>query len=210
MNINYYEVIAFIISLYSFLYGIYFLSKKNIYNQLFVYASGCYLLEELWVIVNSLFGYIDGLLTVRLFGIFGTFCFLLTASVKQFENKKDYITDPAIAIKSLFAPFVLLLIFLINLIFFFSSNTIVGFILLLPMIIASYFNLKALLLSRKYKSLDKNKFINIFSLLFYIFNGAYLYPFIISSKLIVGLYDIFVTIIMFILVFLNKRSINDE
>lgn len=206
MHINYYEVLAFIVSVITFLYGCLFLVKKDMYNKLFLYASGCYLLEELWVIVNYLFGHIDSLLTVRLFGIFGMYCFLLTASIIQLERVKE----KRINIKAFIAPIIFFIIYLLGCIYYSSSYALLGFVIFLPMFVASYYNLKALLLISKNKSLKKNKLINIFSILFYVLNMSYLFPIISLNRSMLGTYDLFVNIIMFILIILNKRSVKNE
>lgn len=70
-----FELLAFDVSAKAFGYGAFHLFRKGKpkYFQLFVCAAGCYMLEELRVIVNSLLGSgsRDGLVTVRLFGFFG-------------------------------------------------------------------------------------------------------------------------------------------
>ena len=72
--IKLFEMLAFAISVIAFGYGVGAFYRQNTlrYFQLYVCAAGCYMLEELWVIVNSLFGNgsQDGLVTVRLIGFF--------------------------------------------------------------------------------------------------------------------------------------------
>lgn len=208
MHVNLYEITAFTISLCTFIYGIIFLSQKSDYNKLFLYASGCYLLEELWVIVNLLFGHIEGLVTVRLVGLFGTYCFLLTASVKQFETIKK--VDESINKRSIIIPIILLIIFGLNSINYSGVQIILGIALTLPIVFASYYNSKAILLSNRYKVLKDNKMINLISLLFYILNLIYLFPVITSSKILLEIFDIIASLVIFSLIFLNKRGVNSE
>lgn len=204
MHINIYEIIAVFISLCSFIYGIIFLSKKKTFNRLYLYAAGCYLLEELWVIVNSSFGHIDSLVTVRLFGIIGTYSFLLTAGINEFDGINN--KDASYKLISLILPVIFLVLFLINKIYIYNENVILGLIVLCPMLIASYFNLKGILLSKKYNKLKKYRLINIVTIIFYILNFLYYYPFISSNTDILVLYDILVSMVLFILIVLNKRE----
>lgn len=52
------ELLAFATSVVAFGYGAIHLFKKGVidYFKHYIYATGCYMLEELWVIVNSLLG----------------------------------------------------------------------------------------------------------------------------------------------------------
>lgn len=208
MHINIYEIIAVFISTISVIYGIVFLSKRQLFNRVYLYAACCYLLEELWVIVNSLFGHIEGLVTIRLFGIFGTFSFFLTAGIIEINdiNNKDIVIE----IKSLILPFLFLILYFINIVNIYTENIVLGLVLLLPMILASYFNLKSLLLCQKYKKLQKYKLINIYTIVFYILNFIYYYPFISANTNILVMYDVVVALVLFIILIINKRSVYNE
>lgn len=90
MHLKLLELLAFLISAICFLYGGVKLFKKETlpFFYYLVCASGCYALEELWSIVNTIFGPREGaLLSVRLFGIFGCFCFMLSAFLNPPEKE---------------------------------------------------------------------------------------------------------------------------
>ena len=178
--------------------------KKKTFNRLYLYAAGCYLLEELWVIVNNLFGHVEGLITVRLFGIVGTYSFLLAAGINELEktDNKNIFSK----IIPLILPITFLVLFLTNKAYTSKENIILGLMVLCPMIISSYFSLKAILLSKKYKKLKNYRLINIFTIIFYILNFLYYYPFISKNTNILVLYDIFVNAMFLVLIILNKRE----
>ena len=87
------EVTAFAFSVAAFVYGVLHILRKNApnYFKLYVFAVGCYMLEELWFIVffflaNSTY---DGIVTVRLFGVFGCLCFMLSSNANEFDKLVD-------------------------------------------------------------------------------------------------------------------------
>ena len=93
MHLKLLELLAFLISAICFCYGGTKLFKKETlpFFYYLVCASGCYALEELWSIVDTIFGPgKESLLSVRLFGIFGCFCFMLSAFLSPPEKDRDY------------------------------------------------------------------------------------------------------------------------
>lgn len=110
------------------------------------------MLEELWVIVNSLFGNgsEDGLVTVRLFGFFGCLCFMLSANMGEFDKVVDEKRDTKADFAALIAPAVLLVIYAIYAFAPANDGTtlvvVLGFISISPALPAAYLSLKHLLL----------------------------------------------------------------
>lgn len=205
MKINGYEITAFVISLIAFIKGLNFLlnKKTNIYNQLLVYASGSYLLEEFWVIVNELFGKNDSLFSVRLISIFGCFLFLLSYSIKT--NK--LIKNSNAKFYSLLIPIVISVCYYIVVLKAHAQNILIGITTVFPLIIASYFNFKYIL------SKNNNKYIKYISMLLILTNFVnitYFIPFISNNILISGLIDISMSLIILFINILNKRSVINE
>lgn len=150
------ELTGFLISSISFLIGARYLSSKKtpMYFRLFFYASGCYMLEEIWVVTNLLFGDPSTLqpITVRLLGIFGYFEFLVSANRREI----DRLVDEGIGgnrQKRLLTFLVPMLCSIPYLYFFFSSvnpfstvQRIIVVVCCIPSVTATYFCAKHLLL----------------------------------------------------------------
>lgn len=205
MKINVYEITSFVIALAAFIIGFKVLinKKSNICNQLIVYASGSYLLEEFWVIVNILFGRVDSLFSVRLISIFGCFLFLLSYSIKT--NKP--IINKENAIKSLAMPIIIFAGYcLVNLKFNYE-HSLIGTIIVLPIIVSSYFNFRYILSKNSNKYI---KYISMLLLIIAIINTGYFIPFVTSSKLLSGLIDIAMAVIVLFINILNKRGVINE
>lgn len=209
------ELIVFAVSAAAFGYGAARLFRKGTpkFFQLFVWAAGCYMIEELWVIVNALFGNgtQDGLVTVRLFGFFGCMCFMLSASSSESDRMADDGKQKKAKLLALLAPAVLLGIYVVytlvpeNKASLFSHIT--GFISIAPALFAAFFNLKHLLLPEDEKGyLKLTRGIDILSLVFYA--GNYLYPmaFLYCSSFAMSVYDIILAAILFVIVLLCVRG----
>ncbi len=179
------ELISFAVSVLAFGYaGLQFFHKESPkYFQLYACAAGCYMLEELWVIVNSLLGngLESGLLTVRLFGFFGCLCFMLSANVNEFDRVVDEGKNKKAVIPALAFPLLLLLFFSL---YAFSplntepdSVTVFGLISLSPALAAAYFSAKHLFLPEDALGLLRiTRKIDILALIFY--GENFLYPFV--------------------------------
>ena len=183
----YFELTACIISLFALIYGIVSILKFRMpmYFRLPVAATGCYVLEELWVVANTFFGSYDSFITVRLFGIFGFFCFLLCANTggidKFIDDGKE--KNGKARIPALVAPILLFVIFLMASINKFGKaeafNVLLAILVFSPLFPASYYNVKHLFLKN-----DDMGFLrcirgcDIICLIIYIFNLTYLikYP----------------------------------
>ena len=209
------EILSLILSALAVVYGVHYLFKKGTprFFQLYVWAAGCYMLEELWVIVNLFLGngVQDGLLTARLVGFFGCLCFMLSANANEFDKVVNDVKEKKVILLSLIAPLVLIILFVIyalspaNLL---SAGTkIVGFITISPAVFASYFNLKHLLLPEDAMGLLKiTKSVNIFSLVFFVAN--YIYPFVslFAPREVMSAYDLLLTAIMFVIIVLCRKG----
>lgn len=154
MNTVPFEAAAFFISLIALIYGIRGVIKYEIpmYFRLPVAAVGCYVLEELWVIVNTIFGNYGSFITVRLFGVFGFFCFLLCANTGGIDKTldEDCERNKKARIVALAAPVLLLALFSILTFNKFRSNGIshilLSYLVFAPAFPSSYYNLKHLLI----------------------------------------------------------------
>lgn len=209
------ELLAFVISAAALVYGAAYLMRQKMpkYFMLHVCAAGCFVLEELWVIVNSLMGYggQDGLLTVRLFGFFGCLCFLLTANIHGFDRLVDDGTNRRARSLALLAPGALLVIFLL---YAFSSvngqnavRILLGLASLSPALPASYFSLKHLLLPKDEMGfLTSIKKTDIFALLFYAVNFAYPLINLYCPKNVVIMCDVGIALMILILVILCGKG----
>lgn len=213
MNFVLYEGIAFGITLISTLYGIFTILKTNapFYFKMIVNAVGCYTLEELWVIVNSICGVeVDIRLSIRLIGIFACFCAFLSANLKCFEEIVKTGSKKVVANKIGFvAPILLFLLFFIYEFLVFKksfSYIIIPFIVIIPAIVDSYYELKHLFLANDDFGLMKYiRPISAFVLIEYAITFAYLYIESINIKMIL---DIASALVMATLIILTKKGAN--
>ena len=171
------------------------------------------MLEELWVIVNSLLGNgsQDGLVTVRLVGYFGCLCFMLSANANIFDKIVDEGKNRKAKRLALIAPVILLALFAV--IAFSPLNTssaavtVIGFASICPALFASYYNLKHLLLPEDAMGFLKiTKGINVLALVFYAAN--YVYPLIDShfTKTLMSAYDLILAGILFDMAVLCRKG----
>lgn len=204
--IKIHELLAFAVSAAAFGYGAFHLFRKGVpkFFQLYVCAAGCYMLEELWVIINSLLGNgsQDGLVTVRLFGFFGCLCFMLSANANEFDKIVDEGKSKNAKLLAIIAPTALLALYVLYVIS--SVNTksvtviVIGFLSILPALPASYFNLKHLLLPPDEGGFLKGtKAADILALVFYAAN--YIYPLmdLYCPGTVMSVYDLLLAGILF-------------
>lgn len=189
---NVFEIISITVSIIAFLFGAFTLLKKEIplYFKLIVCAVGCYTLEEVWVLVNTLFGENENMISIRLIALFGCLCFFYSASASYLDEMVD--TDKKankkIRIVALIMPVVLLGIYLDFAIFSESATIfvkIIIFISMFPAVLSSYYNFKHLLMKKNSaRYLSAVKPINAVILVFFIVMFVYMVPQITSSGLI--------------------------
>ena len=210
-----FELLAFAVSVAAFGYGAIHLFRKGIsdYFKCYVYAIGCYMLEELWVIVNSLLGNgsQDGLVTVRLVGCFGCLCFMLSANANIFDEIVDEEKNRKAKRLALITPAILLALYAV--IAFSPRNTssatvtVIGFVSICPALFASYYNMKHLLLPKDAMGFLKiTKGINILALVFYAAN--YIYPLmdLHFTKTVMSAYDLILAGILFGIAVLCRKG----
>lgn len=209
------ELMAFAVSAAAFTYGAFYLFRREVpkYFRLYVCAAGCYMLEELWVIVNALFGNggQDGLVTVRLFGFFGCLLFMLSANANEFDRVVDEGTEARPRRLGLLAPAVLLGLY--SLYAFSPANpnsrtsVVIGLLSISPALFASYFSLKHLLLPDDPMGfLNVTEDIDILTLFFYAAN--YLYPFadLCCPRLFMSVCDVLITLLLFAIVICCRKG----
>ena len=208
-------LLAFAVSAAAFGYGAYHLFRKDRpkYFQLYVCAAGCYMLEELWVIVNSLLGNgsQDGLATVRLVGFFGCLCFMLSANANEFDKVVDDGTDQRAKVLALIAPAALLVPFAF---FAFSPvNTesaaviVIGFLSISPALFAAYFSAKHLLLPEDALGfLRITTGIDILALVFYAANYVYPLAYLYCPGTVMSIYDLLLAGMLFGMIVLCRKG----
>lgn len=206
------ELLAFAVSAMAFGYGAFSLLRDGIakFFQLYVCAAGCYMLEELWVIVNSLLGNgsADGLITVRLFGFFGCLCFLISANVNAPEERKD---EKSANLLSLIAPLLLLSLYAGYALS--PRNTepfagkVIGFLSISPALFASCFSARRLL-----QKAEKNSFpdvvrkIDILTLIFYAANYGYPLAYLYCSATVMGICDLLLAVMVLGMIALCRKG----
>ncbi len=203
-------MIAFCISAAAFLYGAFKLLDGKVpeFFKYHVYAAGCYTLEELWVIVNAIFGtaLAEGLATVRLIGFFGCLCFMLSANINT-KKPSDRKRNTRAGIISLLAPAVLMLFYALYLITPNArgkvSENIIGFMALSPALPVSWFNLKALILKTDDKTVTA---IHILSLTFCLANFAYSFINVFVSTAVMTACDIIYALLILAIIILCAKG----
>lgn len=180
-------LLSFLLALIAFLYGAAALFRKKtpLYFQLIVCAAGCYALEELCSFVTDLCGGFEYPITVSVFGSFGCFFFLLSANYGQLDGVVD---DGAPENKkfrclSLLAPLFFGGFLLFCLLFLYRSYgafaALVMAAVYAPLLFASYYNLKHLLIPiDSFGFLKTTRLYNGTALLFYLAHLLYLVAFI--------------------------------
>ena len=173
-------ILSLLIAVFAFGWGAGKLFKKGtpLYWQLYICAAGCFALRQLSETVNILCG-IQGNISVGMLGIFGCNFFLLSANYGTLDKVVD---DGGAENKSarrlaLLAPAVLAA--LIALVFFAwrKNDPLCGalwLLMLLPMLPASYFNLKHLLMPLDaFELLRATRPCNLAALGFYLLSALY-------------------------------------
>ena len=176
-------IISFLIADFSFGFGAIKLFKKKIplYLQMIVCAAGCFAIEQLSYVVNLWCG-VAVEPSVGMFGIFGCNFFLLSANFGTLDRIVDDGNGSKTARRvAIIAPLVLAVL---DVIAFLSwkdrsmLSAVIWFIMLLPALPASYFNLKHILLPvDPFEILKATRNCNISALVFYAVTAA----FVISS-----------------------------
>ena len=170
--------IAFLISAGAFAFGAarFFKKKKPMYFQLLICAAGCFALKELSYAVTELCGGEELPVSVALLGAFGSFFFLLSANYGQLDGIVDD-GDKANR-KARVLAWIAPIVFgaALAVVLFTSSKggtaiRVIYGIAFLPVLPASYYNLKHLLLPiDPFGFLRATKMCNVAALYFYVLN----------------------------------------
>lgn len=212
-----FELLSFAVSAAAFGYAAFYLFRPKMPKcfQLYVCAAGCYMLEELWVIVNSLLGNgsQDGLVTVRLVGFFGCLCFMLSANVNGFDKVVDEGQNRKARALAFIAPVSLLMLYALYAFSPFNAEPVsvivIGLISISPALFAAYFSLKHLLLTKDAMGfLEITKKINIFALIFYAANYAYPLAYLYCPKRLMSAYDLLLAVMLFVMAVLCRKGAN--
>ena len=181
------SLISFGTAAFAFAFGAIrlFGKKTAMYFQLIVCSAGCYALEELASLVTYLCGGFEYPITVNSLGAFGCFFFLLSANYGQIdgivddgspENRKARLI--ALSVSCMLGVF-LAFCFVCA---YFYSGTFAPFALAFiytPILFASYYNLKHLLLpTDPLGLLHATKACNIWALIFYAAQMLYLFVYL--------------------------------
>ena len=208
------EVISFLISLAAFIFGAVNLFKKGIpmYFKLFGIAEACYAIEELWVVINTMFGTEDPFVSVRLFGTFGFFCFILSANVGEFDRTIDEGKEESKKARRLafIAPAFFFMIYILSAFLLQEKGVaylILEFIVFLPVFLASYFCLKHLLLpTDSLGFLTTTKEVDIVSLVLFLVNFGYVLDILDGVPMLINFYDIFAALIAALLTICSVKG----
>ncbi|MCQ2476944.1 MAG: hypothetical protein MJ125_03815 [Clostridia bacterium] len=178
MSILLFESIAFGISIIAFLYGVIkvFIPNVPIYYKMIISAVGCYVLEELWVIVNALCGVENDTFSIRLIGIIGCYCTFLTANSRALTNLlgKDVLNNRKSKYLALIAPAAIFALSFAAILKVDKSKAVIMILVFLPLIVDSYYELKCLLTPMDDKGLLKQiKIINALVLIEYAISMSY-------------------------------------
>lgn len=180
---NFFEVISVSITFLAFLFGAIRLLGKDrpSYFKFYVCAVGCYAIEEVWVLVNTFFGQNENMISIRLVALFGCLCFFLTASAKYLDGMVDsgQKENRTARIVALVMPAILLSLYAYFAVVSKSAwlVKIMVFIVMLPGVISSYYNLKHLLMkAESSKYIPCTRPVNAAALLFFLAIFSYLIP----------------------------------
>ena len=173
-------VLSLLIAAFAFGAGAGRLFKKGtpLYWQLYICAAGCFALRQLSETVNFLCG-MQGNISVGMLGIFGCDFFLLSANYGTLDKVVDdgSVENKPARLLALIAPAVMAA--LVTLVFFTwrKKEPVCGalwLLMLLPVLPASYFNMKHLLMPLDpFELLSATRPCNLVSLCFYLLSALY-------------------------------------
>ena len=197
---------SFLIAAIGFGFGAFrlFRSKKPLYLQLFVCAAGCFAVQQMSYVVNLWCG-VTRYVSVGMLGIFGCNFFLLSANFGTLDKIVDdgKGTTRKARLAALIAPAVLAA--LTALAFFEWKDkdlfcAVVGAIVFIPALPASYFNLKHILLpTDPFEFLRCTRPGNIASLAFYLITAAYMICSAFSGVTVCGILFVLMSLAAFAL-----------
>ena len=170
---------SFLIAAFAFGFGAgkLFKKKKPMYLQILVCAAGCFAIQQLSYVVN-IWCDVTAAVSIGMFGIFGCNFFLLSANFGTLDKIVDdgRGTGRARAI-SVIAPVIMAALAVAAFLSWKGKDmfcAVMWFVMLVPALPASYFNLKHILLPMDpFEFLRATKPCNISALVFYAVTAAY-------------------------------------
>ena len=155
-----------------------FKKKKPLYLQLLVCAAGCFALQQLSYIVNLWCG-VSEEVSIGMFGIFGCNFFLLSANFGTLDKIVDDGKESSKARGfAVIAPAIMATLTVVAFLRWQDKDmfcAVMWLVMLIPVLPASYFNLKHLLLPMDpFEFLRATAPCNIAALVFYIVTAAYI------------------------------------
>ncbi len=170
------SAVSSLIVLAGFMYGAVHLlnRKKPLFLKLLVCSTGCYALETLSNFVNELTGGFDYAITLGYLGFFGALLFLLSANYGALDRLVDDGHPVKYHLIAAFAPIISGMM-LIRIFFgakvFGAAAAVVTLLIMFPVVPASFFSCKHLILPEDPIGLLKvNRLSNLCALVFYASN----------------------------------------
>lgn len=178
-----------IISMGAFIYGVYklFRKKRPLYFQLLICAVGCLALEQLYIAVAIWCNIFNPNLNLGMIGLFGCNNFLLSANYGQLDRIVDDGSRANAAARKIafIAPVILVASLVAITLFIFKTSskaTVLLVVTLFPACIASYFNLKHLIMPMDdFGFLRATRNSNFVALVFYILSVIYVYGIVLGK-----------------------------
>ena len=175
-----YRIVSLLIAVPAFALGAAKLFKKKtpLYWQLYVCAAGCFMLRQLSEAVNALCG-VSGNIGVGMLGFFGCNFFLLSANFGTLDRLVDDggAANRAARFSALLAPLAMAVLTAFVFLAWRGSDPVCGVlwvVMLLPVLPASYFNLKHLLMPLDpFELLRATKGCSLAALCFYLLSAGY-------------------------------------
>ena len=199
--------ISLLISAFAVVYGACHLMKKGspLYFQLLICAIACYSLQELFSLVNILCIGPDYSLNIGIMGILGTNCFMLSANCDQMDSLVDDRSEKNSRAKRLafLAPAILLagaVVFVLLLWDKSPASGVLFVVLSVPGYIASYYNLKHLILPGDTLGLlNATRWCNISMLLYYFASLLYMIALGLGLNAVTCLCGVLLSAVLFLL-----------
>ena len=201
-----FNLIAFLIALFAFIFGAVklFKPKKPLYFKLLICSVGCYALAQLSGLVYLWCDMINGVWTWML-GIFGCGMFLVSANYGAYDSLVDDGTFLKARREALAAPLVFIIMIIVIALLWRKTSifkAIMLVVMLGPSVPASYFSLKHLLLPMDdFGLLKGTRSCDILQLAFFsaaLINAVLLY---FSAGIAEGIIELFISIVLCLLTF---------
>ena len=189
-------LVSFLVAAFAFGFGAakLFKKRKPMYLQLLICAAGCFAIQQLSYVVN-IWCYVTAAVSIGMFGIFGCNFFLLSANFGTLDKIVDDGKGSSKArIISIIAPVIMMALDVVAFLSWKDKDmfcAVMWFVMLIPALPASYFNLKHILLPMDpFEFLRATRPCNIAALVFYIITVAYVICSASTDSIISGILSI--------------------